>query len=661
MTMGVVDPVSFAAPGAAPVKLLLVDDEPKNLVALQAILESPEWELVAVASGSEALRHLLHDDFAVILLDVQMPVMDGFETASLIREREQTRNTPIIFLTAASRGDTFVARGYSVGAVDYILKPLDPDILRSKVAVFVELFRQRQELANLARQRAEMTAFFNSLLESATEYAIAAQDLRGTFLAWNAGAQRIYGYSSAEMVGRANVRALHTPEDAAAGRVEALYERALREGKAEGVFDRVTKAGAHVPTSIVVSHLKDAAGAVVGFVSISRDITAQRRAEAERARLIQEQAARAEAEAARDLLRQVIDTLPEGIVIVDAALGVVACNAVASDLLAGSPAALASETPAVRVLSLDERALEPGELPLSRIVRQGEVVRGVQLLAVRPDQAPVPILVNGAPLRDRAGDVTGGVLVFQDISAIKDLERDKDSFLAAASHDMKNPLAIIKARAQVLERRVRRLDVPDLDKLLEGLQAIDHTATRLTAMINELLDHTRIQMGRPVPLDVRPSDLLALVRRVVDATQAMSDRHQVLLECTETELAGEWDDLRLDRVLGNLASNAVKFSPNGGPIVFTVRAETTEDGTEWAVVQVQDSGVGIPERDLPQVFDRFYRATNAEHRFEGTGLGLFGARQIAEQHGGDLTVESVEGQGTTFTLRLPRTPLETPA
>ena len=120
--------------------ILLVDDHPENLIALEAILDRLDQNLVKATSGQEALRCLLHQDFAAILLDVQMPGMDGFETATLIRQRERSRNTPIIFLTAFSTSDPFVFKGYEIGAVDYLLKPLDAGVLTSKVSVFVELF-----------------------------------------------------------------------------------------------------------------------------------------------------------------------------------------------------------------------------------------------------------------------------------------------------------------------------------------------------------------------------------------------------------------------------------------------------------------------------------------------------------------------------------------
>jgi PAS domain S-box-containing protein len=136
--------------------LLLVDDRPQNLLALQAILEPLGYDLVSAGSGAEALRALLHrDDFAVILLDVQMPELDGFEVAEVIKQRERTSMIPIIFLTALSKEERHVFRGYEVGAVDYVFKPFDPDILRAKVAVFVELWEKNQQIHRQAELLAE--------------------------------------------------------------------------------------------------------------------------------------------------------------------------------------------------------------------------------------------------------------------------------------------------------------------------------------------------------------------------------------------------------------------------------------------------------------------------------------------------------------------------
>ena len=139
-------------------KILLVDDRPENLVALEAVLGALDQTLVRATSGEEALKALLTEDFAVILLDVQMPGLDGFETAAHIKRRERTKDIPIIFLTAVSNGPHHTFRGYAAGAVDYLAKPFDPWILRAKVSVFVELHRKNLLLKEQAQLLADRLA-----------------------------------------------------------------------------------------------------------------------------------------------------------------------------------------------------------------------------------------------------------------------------------------------------------------------------------------------------------------------------------------------------------------------------------------------------------------------------------------------------------------------
>src|SRR5215471_12059204 len=144
------------------INILMVDDSPTNLLALEAILRGSDRNLIPISSGKDALRYLLDNEAAVVLLDVYMPGIDGFETAQLIRGREKSRETPIIFLTANSTGLRHLSRGYELGAVDYIVKPVDPDILRSKVNVFVDLFRKNREI----RRQAQLLQEKNAEIES---------------------------------------------------------------------------------------------------------------------------------------------------------------------------------------------------------------------------------------------------------------------------------------------------------------------------------------------------------------------------------------------------------------------------------------------------------------------------------------------------------------
>ena len=151
-----------------PVNILLVDDQPNNLLALESILDSLGQNLVRANSGEEALRLLIQKDFAVILLDVLMPGMDGFEAAGWIRHRDRSRHTPIIFLTGGGKTETEMFQGYAAGAIDYLLKPFVPEVLRSKVAVLVDLYRRTEELRSMNEElkfKAKELVILNMKLE----------------------------------------------------------------------------------------------------------------------------------------------------------------------------------------------------------------------------------------------------------------------------------------------------------------------------------------------------------------------------------------------------------------------------------------------------------------------------------------------------------------
>jgi PAS domain S-box-containing protein len=217
------------------VNILIVDDHAENLLALKAILEELDENIVTAESGFEALRHLLEADFAVILLDVQMPGMDGFETAGLIRQRATTQHTPIIFLTAIDKNEQAMFRGYAVGAVDYLFKPFPPEVLKAKVAVFIELYRKTQEIRRQAellhqtnrelgktnkvmgalfRQLEERNSeinrerdFIAAVLETAGSF-VAVLEPDGTIVRFNTACERVVGISSQEAAGRSFVEAL---------------------------------------------------------------------------------------------------------------------------------------------------------------------------------------------------------------------------------------------------------------------------------------------------------------------------------------------------------------------------------------------------------------------------------------------------------------------
>lgn len=236
--------------------------------------------------------------------------------------------------------------------------------------------------------------------------------------------------------------------------------------------------------------------------------------------------------------------------------------------------------------------------------------------------------------------------------------RAREEFAAGMSHDLRNPLTTIIAQTQMLQRRLARMDGSDLDRIERGLHNIADAADKLDRSINVLVEVAR-QPGdhRPVAHRV-PTDLVGLTRKVVEQHRATAENHDIDLRSRVPQLLGLWDPSQIERVLGNLLNNACKYSPAGGPILVHVGQEES-GGRSWAWLQVVDRGIGIPNDDLPRVFDRFHRGSNVVGRIEGSGIGLAGVKQIVELHGGNVAVQSREGEGATFTVRIPLLQTET--
>ncbi|OUL31521.1 hybrid sensor histidine kinase/response regulator [Nostoc sp. T09] len=549
-------------PSELPVNILLVDDHPENLLALEAILQNLGQNLVRATSGAQALRCLLNQDFAVILLDVQMPEMDGFDTATLIRQRERSRHTPIIFLTAFSTNESMVFKGYSLGAVDYLFKPIEPEILKSKVAAFVDLF---QKTAEVERQAAQLAALNVNLRKSEEQFrslcasspiGIFLTDIYGNCTYTNRRYQTILGISGEECLAKGWLRSL-APQDRE--KIFADWSTYTQEGREYyNEFSILTPERIVRWLTLRSSPMLSDQGEVIGYVGTVEDISDRKQAEEERAKLIREQAALKEAEATN---------------------------------------------------------------------------------------------------------------------------RMKDEFLATLSHELRTPLNSILGWSKLL--RNRKLDEKATARALE---TIERNALLQEQLIEDILDVSRIIRGK-LFLNICPVNLVSVIDTAVDTVRLQAEAKNILFEfviapteaakiaekkkiqsksqnnghvSVSNHLASPFmvsgDPDRLQQVVWNLLTNAIKFTPQNGRVeirLSTIRGKETKDG--YAQIQVSDTGIGIKPDFLKYVFDRFRQADGSTTRSHtGLGLGLAIARHLVELHHGTIHAESPgEGKGATFTVKLP--------
>jgi PAS domain S-box-containing protein len=366
----------------------------------------------------------------------------------------------------------------------------------------------------------------------------------------------------------------------------------------------------------------------------------------------------------RRTLQAVIDALPAGVILRNKDGNPFIYNEAALKLAYNyaevQEAFEAGQTPVQPVWEISDQdgtLLDLNAFPSQRVLQTGEPVEALHLFVHQRDGRAVPVLLNAVPLQDTEGHYTRGLAVFQDITALKELERHKDEFISVASHELRGPLTVIRGQTQLLQRQLRRQEkhgemLPGLPYIMESMESIEAQTARLNDLVNDLLDVSRIQAGK-LNLQRATVPLTPLVTKAIQHWKPTSERHQLMLETNlpTEDVQGYWDMRRVEQILNNLIGNAIKYSPEGGKVDVQVQVEGQEQ--HHVLIRVRDEGMGIPPEALPHLFERFYRAGNVSS-IGGTGLGLYISQQLAVAHGGDLWAESAGlAKGSTFSLRLP--------
>jgi PAS domain S-box-containing protein len=505
------------------VNILLVDDRPEDLLSLESVLESPDYRLVKASSGTEALRHVLERDFALILLDVHMPSMDGFEVASIVKQRDRSRHIPVIFLTADASDVRAIYRAYSAGAVDYLFKPIDRDIVRAKVGIFVDLYRKDQRIQeqNEALRAIERAEKQRQLAELASQSQKRYRNLAEAIpqIVWTTGPSggldycnqrwpEMSGLTFDQLRGWRWLSAVH-PDD------RADCERGWTEAVGQGLpHERecrlLMRDGSHRWHLCRALPEREEDGRIIGWLGTYTDCDDLKRAQ-----------------------------------------------------------------------SVAEAALEA-----------------------------------------------------------------RDEFLSIASHELRTPLTALQLQLQSLRARLRAAPMGAIEaKLMGKLEMSIRQSNRLDQLIETLLDVSRLTADR-VTLELEFFDLSAAVRDVVERLSEEATSLGTTIQFrSERAVTGRWDKLRVEQVVVNLLTNALKHA-RGKPVEIEVAGVDSA-----ACVVVRDQGTGISAEALPLIFERFEGSRSREHG--GLGLGLYITRRIVEMHGGTVSVSSQPEIGSTFTVELP--------
>jgi len=574
------------------INILMVDDSPTNLLALESLLHAPDRNLVRAASGEDALRYLLDHEVAVILMDVYMPELDGLETAELIRGRDRSRNIPIIFLTADSTGGRHLSRGYSLGAVDYIVKPVEPDILRSKVAVFVELFKKTRKI----RRQAELLEQKNQELENA--------NLNRLEMLLELGQKLAAEHDPAEVLTDFCQSAQHIMQagEAAVGIFNG-HSKKLKYFFRCSSQDTVATADAG-PPAVIAKALKH--------------IVAHR----EPLRLTD----------ADYLLRA--DGKTSDLVQSFLAAPIVSSGTVRGWLY------LLNKIDADEFNDADERLA-------ATLATQGAVAYENAVLYSEAQQHATELQLEIAE-RKQAEQERAKFLVREQAARAEAerANRTKDEFLATLSHELRTPLSAILGWSHLV--RTGKLDDTHMARAFE---TIERNARSQSQLIDDLLDVSRIITGK-LKIEPHNVDICSVIDAAVEAVRPAFETKNVRLE-TSLDASGcfvSGDANRLQQIFWNLLSNANKFTPEGGHVVVSA----TQNGA-GVFVSVCDSGIGITPEFLPYIFDRFRQADGSTTRVHGgLGLGLSIVKHLVELHGGRIEVKS-DGRerGSTFTVNLP--------
>jgi PAS domain S-box-containing protein len=620
-----------------PVTILHIDDEEANRYVIARMLQKAGFNVIEATRGEAGLQLVSSQRPDLVILDVQLPDISGFEVCQRIKSNPDTTSIPVLHISASLVESKDKAQGLESGADGYLVQPVEAIELIATVRSLLRI-RQAEESALTLAQEWQTT--FDSIKDG-----VGLLDREGRFLRCNNAMTELLSKPSSEIIGCWYQEVIQ----ATLGSSDAMLFTGVRETRHRQSIE-LKSSGRWF--SITVDPVLDEGGAFTGAVYILADITDRRRAEA---------ALQASEERFRLLLENVEDY---GILFLDTQTHINGWSVGAERILGYHEAEVLGQ-PGSIIFTPEDREQGEDEKEVNTALAEGRAED--ERWHIRKDGTRFWASGMLTPLRDERGQLRGFAKILRDFTERKRAEEEraqllareqearaqaeaanrlKDEFLATLSHELRSPLNAMLGWIRLLNSRKF-----DEKTTARAMETIERSAKSQAQLVEDLLDVSRIIRGQ-LRLNIRPIELISAIEAAIETVRPAAEAKEIGIQTRLDPVAGlvAGDSDRLQQIVWNLLSNAIKFTPKGGRV--DVRLERVNSHVE---IIVTDTGQGISTEFVPYVFERFRQADSSITRsYSGLGLGLAIVRHLVELHGGTVRADSPgEGQGATFTVKLP--------
>lgn len=475
---------------------------------------------------------------------------------------------------------------------------------------------------------------FAAIINSSSD-AIISTNLDGIITSWNKAAEKIFGFDEIEAVGK------HISIILPSNKIEEEKQIILLASTGNNIEHyetvRLAKNGNLVPVSLSVSPIVNDKGTVIGIAKIARDITEQR--------ISQEKNA---------MLAAIVDSSEDAIISKNLNGIITSWNKGAERIFGYTEAEAIGKH--ITLIIPDYRRSE--EDVIIGKIKKGERVEHFETKRITKYGEEKDLSITVSPVKNNKNEIIGASKIARDITEsvkakaqleqyakqLQTINTYKDEFISLASHELNTPLTSLKVYLQILEKNITKDEHPENYHFIT--KAIN-LSEKMAKLIKDLLDVSKIETGK-LQLNMHKFDLKALLDDTIESMSTVAKNHLFVYRGIEENLEITGDQDRIEQVLVNVISNAIKYSPRGGQIIITTYLEN-----EQVHICIKDYGIGIPANQLDKIFTRFFRVEGLEASFAGLGIGLYLSKQIVTRHKGLMKVESIEGEGSMFTIILP--------